>query len=124
MAESSTDRTSHRLVIRLVALVAVALTLAATVVLSTVIGPVAAAIGSFLLVGPAVHLVAGRVVRRQSEQVDHCADLVVVAALAYPLVLWLGGALYVGLTRSLALGVVVAVAPLMLVVLAAVLWNP
>jgi hypothetical protein len=121
MADSSTD---HRLVARLVALLAVALTLAATVVLSTVIGPAAAAIGSFLIVGPAVHLVVGKAMQRQPERWGAFADVVIVAGLAYPLVLWIGGTAYLALTRSVALAAVAAVAPLVLLVLAAVLWSP
>jgi len=124
MADNSTDRTDYRLLARLVALLAVALTLAATVILSTVIGPAAAAIGSFLIVGPAVHLVVGKAMQRQPERWGAFADFIIVAGLAYPLILWIGGSLYAALTRSLALGALVAVGPLVLLVLAGVLWSP
>lgn len=124
MADTRTDRTDYRLLARLVALLAVALTLVATVILSTVIGPAAAAIGSFLIVGPGVHLVVGKAMQRRPERWGAFADFIIVAGLAYPLILWIGGTVYIALTRSFALAAVAAVAPLVLLVLAGVVWSP
>jgi hypothetical protein len=47
----------------------------------------------------------------------------IVAGIAYPLLLWIGRTVYVAVTRSPALATLVAVGPLVILVVAALLWD-
>jgi hypothetical protein len=117
------DSGTYGLVTRGIAVLALLLTLGATFALSAVLPVGVAAVIAIIFVGPTVHIVVGTLMERRPERWGNFGSGIIVAGITYPLLLWIGGTIYIGVNRSVALAVVVFLAPLVLLVLAALLWN-
>ena len=117
------DGNRYFLATRGTVLVVFVLTGLATVALAAVVGLGVAAVISFLLVGPTVHGVMGKLMQRRPDLWGGLGDGIIVAGITYPLLLWIGGAIFVATTRSLALGALIAVGPPVLFVIVALVWD-
>ena len=117
------DTGTYRLVTTSIAMLALTLTLVATVALDAVLPLGLAAVIAILTVGPAVHVVVGSRMERRPDRWGDLGSGLTVAGIAYPLLLWIGGTVYVALTRSLALAALIAVGPVVIFVVVALLWD-
>jgi hypothetical protein len=108
-----------RLVARLLVLPSLFLSVLVGLALATFLPDWLAAVVAFATVGPCVHFLVGRLLEGRSERWGAMGSAITVTGLAYPLLAWLGGTVYVAVTRSAALAVLVFVGPLVVVVVAA-----
>jgi hypothetical protein len=118
------DAGTYRLVTRGIAMLSLLMTMGGAAILSLVIPPIVAAIIAIIVVGPSVHLAVGTMMQRRPDRWGDFGSGIIVTGITYPLLLWIGGTIYVAVTRSLALAAVTFLGPLVLLVAAVLLWNP
>ena len=107
------DTTLFGLVARFTVLASIGVTAFVTVALVSVVDLVVAAI-VLAVVGPAVHMVVGKLMMRGPEPWSTIGDHLMLVGVAYPLVVWIGGAIYAATTGSLALAALIAFGPLLI----------
>jgi len=117
------DIGTARLVARLLVLPSLFLTFFAAAALSAVLPVWLAVVIACAVVGPSVHFVVGELLDRRRDPSDGMGGAITVTGLAYPVVLWLGGTIYVGATRSLWQAALVFVTPAVVLVAAAVVFD-
>jgi hypothetical protein len=113
------DRTLFSLVARFTVLASIFVTGVVTVALASVVDLAIAAV-VMAVVGPAVHTVVGKLMMRLDEPWTTIGDHLILVGVAYPLVVWIGGVIYIATTGSLALALLIAIGPVVVLLVIAV----
>jgi len=113
-----------RSVARACVLVSVLLMFPAAMALDAVLPAGLAAVGAFALVGPSVHALVGTLLKRRPERWGDTGRTITATGVAYPLIVWIGGTIYVAVTQNLVLAALVFVGPFVILVAVAFIWDP